>query len=134
MNKDYIQRMTPEEAGRGLLETIVRMSMTHSSFKDFTHLRCQDGHWQLLRADDNGVYAEKEIRMGLVAGALAVRAVDPYDVGGASIRRLTITFSPPKLSIDVLDASNNPLVAKHIIDTEMELRLQQELLGKLSKE
>jgi len=127
-------QMTPQDAQRALLEIVVRMAMTQPMFKKYTHLRYNSGHWQLINADDNGVYAEREINMGRRANDIAELADAPYNEPGASITRMTVRFNPPMLSIDVLDKSNNPLKAERIIDTEMEHRLQQELLSKLRSE
>lgn len=119
-------RLEPAEAQRLLLEIAVRLSLTNERFKGWTHLRysTNDG-WHLLDADANEMRREKRVLMGEQADACTYAARAPFPHGDTT--RLTIQFSPPKLTIDVLASDNTPIHSSTIIDVQLEERIRKEI-------
>jgi hypothetical protein len=136
---DRLSELDDEDRQRAVLETFVRMHLTVTSMQPYTHVRAQleSTHirWQLLRADNDAVYEEKDIEFGSNANHVAMLVLNkftkdqPYNVA-----RMVVKFSPPTLQIDVLNETNTPLISGVLIDEQMEEQIRRQLLSHIKEE
>jgi len=129
-----------DDRQRALLETFVRLHLTVTSMKKWTHAQSimntpNAVRWRMLDADDDGIREEKEIEFGSLADKV-VRAVlgkfvreQPWETA-----RLTIVFSPPTLQIDVLNQTNTPIFSGKLIDMDMEAQIRSQLRLNITEE
>lgn len=132
---ETLAKLDENDRQRALLETFVRMHLTVTSMQNYTHVRVEmtNGsipHWSLLKADDNAIYEEKEVQFGSGADAVAKAVMRPFVKDQPYDRaRLVVVFSPPTLQIDVLNATNTPIVSGKIIALDIEEQVRRELLA-----
>lgn len=136
---ETLAALSEADRQRAVLETFVRMHLTVSSMQKYTHVRAemqsdQVHHWQLLIADDDGVTEEKEVQFGSGANAVVKAVLEPFTKGQPYDRaRLVVRFSPPTLQIDVLNATNTPIVSGRLIDIDMEAQIRQQLIEQMKE-
>jgi hypothetical protein len=133
-----LSNMDDEDRQRAILETFVRMHLTVTSMQPYTHVRAEleSGiRWQLLRADNDAVYEEKEIAFGSAANEVAKLVLQRFIKGQPfSLARLVIKFSPPTLQVDVLNETNTPIVSGVLIDEQMEEQIRRQLLAHIKED
>jgi hypothetical protein len=117
---------------RAMLETFVTMHLSDQRMQGWTHVRCEirgtSVRWLLLDADDDSVRREKDVQMGSDANAAMLSIARPFTAEQYwELCRISIRFSPPKMTIDVLTDTNIPVVTGELIDLHMEDQVRAQL-------
>lgn len=117
---------------RAVLETFVTMHLTDYRLKGWTHVRCERRgtsiRWVLLDADDDSVRREQDTTMGSDANAALLNMTQPFVEGQHwELCRVTIRFSPPRMTVDVLTDTNAVVLTGELIDLNLEAQIQQQL-------
>lgn len=117
---------------RAVLETFVTLHLTDPRLKGWTHVRCENRHgsirWLLLDADDDSVRRERDITMGSDANAALINMCQPFVAEqNYELCRVTIRFSPPRMTVDVLTDTNAVVLTGELIDLHLEEQVRSQL-------
>lgn len=135
---DDLRDLRDTDLQRAVLETFVVLFEADQRFNGWTHVRFERRHtacwWFLLDADPDCVRREQQITMGDDANRALFNLTQPFvDEQQWEVCRVTVRFSPPRMTVDVLTDTNAVVLSGELIDLHLEEQVRNQLALMMEK-